>query len=118
MDKIVLPRIEVLACHGVEDWEKTTPQPFIIGVKMSLDLRAAADSDSIENTVHYGELYAGIKNLAETTSFALIESLAQAVAEFCLDDERVQKVRVTVEKTQAKYAGLTFPARVVVERSR
>lgn len=118
MDKIVLPRIEVMACHGVEDWERTTPQPFVISVKMGLDLRPAAESDNIENTVHYGELYAGIKSLAENNSFSLIESLAQAVAGYCLADGRVQKVRVTVEKPQAKYAGLTFPARIVVERSR
>lgn len=118
MDKIVLPRIEVLACHGVDEWERTTPQPFVISVKMSLDLRAAADSDNLDNTVHYGELYAAIKNLAENSSFALIETLAQAVADFCLADERVQKVRVTVEKTQARYEGMTFPARVSVERSR
>ena len=118
MYKIVLPRIEVMARHGVDEWERKTPQPFVISVKMGLDLRFAADSDSIENTVHYGELYVGIKNLAENNSFALIESLAQAVADYCLADERVQKVRVAVEKTQAKYAGLTFPARVVVERSR
>ena len=118
MDKIVLPRIEVMACHGVEEWERKTPQPFVISVKMSLDLRSAADSDNIENTVHYGELYSATKNLAENNSFALIETLAQKVADHCLTDERVQKVRVAVEKTQAKYVDLTFPARVVVERSR
>ena len=39
MDKIVLPRIEIMACHGVEEWEKTTPQPFLINVEMGLDLR-------------------------------------------------------------------------------
>ena len=118
MDKIVLPRIEIMACHGVDEWERSTPQPFVISVKMVLDLRPAADSDSIENTVHYGELYAGIKSLAENNSFSLIESLAQAVADFCLSDGRVQKVRVTVEKSQAQYVGLTFPAQVILERSR
>ncbi len=118
MAKRVFTGIEIMACHSVDESESYTPQPFVISVKMDLDLRLAADSDSIENTVHYGELYAGIKSLAENNSFSLIESLAQAVADFCLADGRVQKVRVTVEKSQAQYVGLTFPAQVILERSR
>ena len=118
MDKIVLPKIEVMACHGVEEWEKTTPQPFLISVDLGLDLQLAAATDSIENTVHYGELYASIKELAERNSFDLIESLAQAIAERCLANELVETVSVTVEKTQARYKDMCFPACIVIERSR
>lgn len=118
MDKIVLPRIEVMACHGIEEWEKTTPQPFLISVELGLDLQQAAATGSIENTVHYGKLYASVKKLAEENSFDLIESLAQAIAELCLVNVGVETVCVTVEKTQARYADMCFPARVVIERCR
>lgn len=118
MDKIVLPRIDIMACHGVEECEKITPQPFLISIEMGLDLRQAAITDNIEYTVHYGEIYASVKDLAENNSFDLIESLAQAIAELCLTNERVETVIVAVEKTQARYADMSFPARVVIERSR
>ena len=118
MDKIVLPRIEIMACHGVEDWEKTAPQPFLISVEMGLDLRKAAITGRIEDTVHYGEIYAAVKDFAENRSYDLIESLAQAIAELCLANDRVETVSVAVEKTQARYADMCFPARVVIERSR
>ena len=118
MDKIVLPRIEIMACHGVEEWEKTTPQPFLINVEMGLDLRQSAITGCIEDTVHYGEIYAAVKDLAENSSYDLIESLAQAIAELCLANDRVETVTVAVEKTQARYADMCFPARVVIERSR
>ena len=118
MDKIVLPRIEVMACHGVDEWEKTTPQPFIISVKLGLDLSEAAQTDQVENTVHYGQLYTAIKDFAENNSFSLIETLAQSIAELCLTYDRIATARVSVEKTQARFGDLVFPARVVIERSR
>lgn len=118
MDKIILPEIEVMACHGVEEWETATPQPFCISVELWLDLSPAAASDDVADTVHYGKLYVAIRRLAETNSFALIETLAAAAARLCLKDQRVEKAKVTVEKRQAKYEGWTFPAKVVLERSR
>lgn len=118
MDKIVLPRIDIMACHGVEERERTAPQPFRISVELGLDLRPAATSDKLENTVHYGRLHADIKSLAEENSFDLIETLAHGIADLCLKYDLVNTVYVCVEKCQAEYAGLTFPARVVIERSR
>lgn len=118
MDKILLPQIDVIACHGAEQWEQSTPQPFRISVELELDLSPAAESDQLADTIHYGELYAAIIQLAESERFALIETLADAVARLCLADGRVEAVRVAVEKTRAKYKGFTFPAIVEIERSR
>ena len=118
MDKIVLPKIDVMACHGVEDWEREMQQPFHIAVELWLDLQPAALSGELSDTVHYGQLYAAVKSLAESQSYGLIESLAEAAAKLCLEDHRVQKARVSVEKSQARFADYTFPAQVIIERSR
>ena len=118
MDKIILPEINIMACHGVESWEQHEPQPFCIEVELELDLLPAAKSDDVTDTVHYGELYAAIKVFAESSSFALIETLAQGIAELCLRYDSVEKVRVSVEKKQAKYQDFVFPAKIVIERGR
>lgn len=118
MDKIILPAIDIMACHGVEERERTAPQPFHIEVELELDLQPAAERDDLRCSVHYGKLYARVKKEAEEQSFALIEALAQHLAALCLEYETVEKARVTVEKQRAEYEGLTFPARVVIERSR
>lgn len=118
MDKIILPQINICACHGVEAAERVIPQDFSIRVELSLDLQPAAVSDDVADTVHYGQLCAAIKGLAELESYRLIETLAQQVARLCLAYERVSEVRVSVTKLNAAYAGLVFPATVEVTRSR
>ena len=118
LDKIILPEIPVTACHGVYEAEKTQPQPFRIGVEADLDLRAAAASDDVLQTLHYGELYEKIKDFAESRSFNLIETLADGIAKLVWLDSRVSTVRVSVCKLQAQHNGLQFPAVVEIERAR
>ena len=116
MDKIILPDIRVLACHGCNPEEKTTPQPFCLGLILFLDLGPAGRSDDLAATVDYGRLYLAAKDLAERRSFDLIEALAEALAALALADPRVVGTCVRVEKCQARAGDAVFPARVEIQR--
>mgnify|MGYP000902331629 CR=1 FL=1 len=57
MDRIFLCGMRFMACHGVLPHEREIPQPFEADVELGLDLRAAGESDNIEDTVNYAKVY-------------------------------------------------------------
>ena len=63
MDKIILPQINITACHGVYDEEKLHPQPFCIAVELYTDISSAVQSDNVADTVDYSVLFKKIKTL-------------------------------------------------------
>jgi dihydroneopterin aldolase len=118
MDRIVLTDIRIMGTHGVNPLEKILKQPFCISATIYLDLQAAAASDNIEDTADYGVFYHQIKNHAESSRYNLIEALAGGIADLLLEDARVEKVEVTVEKTQTRVGSSVFPATVILEKKR
>ena len=67
-------------------------------------------------TINYAELYQQIIQEVETTSFNLIEALAGHLAEMILKNYHVKQVKVKVEKSEAKFNGMVFPAAVEIKR--
>lgn len=118
MDKILLQAIKVMGTCGVNPLEKLIKQPFSINVTIDIDLEPAGKSDDLNQTVDYGLIYEKIKKQAENSRYNLIESLAESIADMLLTDERIEKVRVGVEKSQARHGTNVFPAVVVIERNR
>ena len=100
-DRIVLRGLRGHGFHGVYDTERATGQPFVVDVELVLDLRPAAASDEVTDTVHYGELAARVVAVVEGEPVALLETLAQRVADVCLADQRVVETTVTVHKPEA-----------------
>lgn len=118
MDKICLQGLTFYAKHGVYAEEKLHEQPFRVDLELSLDTREAAAHDDLALSVDYAKLYGQVRELVEHRSFALLETLAEQLAELALSAERVQAVRVRVEKSRASYRGQQFAAAVVIERRR
>jgi dihydroneopterin aldolase/2-amino-4-hydroxy-6-hydroxymethyldihydropteridine diphosphokinase len=117
-DTITLKGLVVHARHGVLEHEQTHPQPFVIDVTVHLDTRDAATHDRLEATVDYGALAARIHDVVEAESWALIERVAQRVADVVLDSPLCEAVDVTVHKPHAPI-GLAFEdVAVRISRSR
>ena len=100
-DRIVLRGLRGHGFHGVYDAERATGQAFVVDVDLVLDLRPAAGSDDVTDTVHYGELAERVVAVVEGEPVALLETLAQRVADLCLADARVLETTVTVHKPDA-----------------
>ena len=54
---IELEGMEFKAYHGCLEQEKIRGNVFIVDFKGSLDLSAAAESDNLNDTLNYGEIY-------------------------------------------------------------
>ncbi|GAA2898345.1 dihydroneopterin aldolase [Microbacterium esteraromaticum] len=101
VDEITLTGLTVFGYHGVFDFERRQGQEFTIDLALQLSLSAAAASDDVVDTVHYGELADRVAGIVSGEPVNLIETLAQRIADAALEDARVQNVTVTVHKPHA-----------------
>lgn len=118
MDEITLTGLTVFGRHGVFAHERENGQEFTIDLRLRLDLSAAAASDDVADTVHYGELAEKVAVVVAGEPVDLIETLAQRIADVVLEDRRVRDVDVVVHKPHAPIP-LTFSdVSVTLRRSR
>lgn len=101
VDTIELTGIRAVARHGALPHERTQAQPFVVDVRLSVALAAAAASDDLLDTIDYGTLSQRVVDVVTGTSFQLIEALAGRILDVCLEDARVQEATVTVHKPHA-----------------
>lgn len=95
----ILVRDLVLKCLiGIHAHELLAPQRVRINVDMAVFEQAGPLSDDIANVVSYEDVIEGIKRMLAEGHINLVETLAEKVATLCLADERVQSVRIRVEK--------------------
>ena len=119
MDRIFLRGMRFMACHGVLPHEREVPQPFEVDVEMGLDLRAAGESDDLDDTVNYAKVYRTVSSIMNGASKRLIESLAEEIAEDLLRDfDALRWVRVTVHKPAAPIDGIFSDVGVTILRRR
>lgn len=117
-DRITLTGLRVRGRHGVFDFERADGQDFVMDVTLELDTAAAAASDELSDTVHYGELAEALAAVIAGEPVNLLETLAARLAEVCLADCRVAAATVTVHKPQAPIP-LTFTdVAVTIRRAR
>lgn len=84
-DRIHLERMEFFAYHGVLPEENRLGQRFYVDVILELDLRPAGESDRLELTVNYADVYEKLKKIVEKERYKLIEALAERIASALLD---------------------------------
>jgi dihydroneopterin aldolase len=117
-DRITLTGLRVFGRHGVFDHEKRDGQDFLVDITVWLDLTAAAASDDLTRTLHYGELAELAAGIIGGPPCDLIESVAGRIADEVLADERVHTVEVTVHKPSAPIPLSFADVAVTVHRAR
>jgi 7,8-dihydroneopterin aldolase/epimerase/oxygenase len=97
MDKIFVNKMEFYGYHGVFSEETRLGQRFAVDLAVGLDLKMAGETDNLEKSVNYAELYRVCKEVVEGKPYKLIEAVAEKIAsrilgEFPLITEAVVKV--------------------------
>lgn len=114
-DRIELTGLRVRGHHGVFDHERRDGQDFLIDVTLWLDLRPAARSDDLADTVDYGALAQLAHDIVAGTPRNLIETVGAQIADQIMTDPRISACEVTVHKPSAPIP-LTFDDVAVVTR--
>lgn len=86
---------------GIFDWERTEKQNVIINAEIEFDGAKAANSDNIQDTVDYKTINKKIIEAVETSDFFLLEKLADTVLKIIMEDKKVIKAKVEVDKPGA-----------------
>ncbi len=86
---------------GVHEHEKAGPQPLLISIDLTVREVPRSAPDNLAEVVCYEDVVRKIQAICSGDHVNLIETLAERIAASCLEDGRVQAVRVRVEKTQA-----------------
>jgi dihydroneopterin aldolase len=111
---VELHGLEVFGRHGVLAEEKRDGQTFVYDLELEVDEPA---SDRIEDAVDYRLVADCVREVSDSRSFDLIESLAVAVADALLSRQAVSRVRVRVRKPRPAGTDAAWSA-ATAERSR
>jgi dihydroneopterin aldolase len=83
---------------GVYKHEKEDPQPIRINVDLGVKENQNVNTDRLADVVSYEDIADGIRKLIASGHVNLVETLAQKIVDMCFNHQRVQVVRVRVEK--------------------
>ena len=117
-DHIEIKGLHAFGHHGVFESERVHGQTFVIGLRLDLDLTAAAAGDDLSATVDYGSLAAEIVAEVAGTRFDLIEALAAHLADVVLAQPPVDSVTVRVAKPSAPMEVDVQEVAVILHRGR
>lgn len=101
MDKIFIKDLLARGIIGVEDWEREKPQEILINITLYCDVRAAGEKDDLSLSVSYRTVAKKVLAHAESAARLTVEALAEDIARLCLEEPKVKKVQVRVEKPGA-----------------
>lgn len=119
MDKIYVNKMEFYGYHGVFPEETRLGQRFIVDLIVETDLKSAGESDDLNYSINYGELYKLCKEIVEGNPFKLVESVAENIAVACLSQyERAKSCTVKVIKPDPPIPGHYESVAVEITRSR
>jgi FolB domain-containing protein len=101
MDQIFIKDLLVRSVIGISEQERAQPQDIVINIVIFTDIKDASKSDSIADCVNYRSMAKKIIAHVENVHRFTVEALAEDISGLLLAEERVQKVRVRVEKPGA-----------------
>jgi len=100
-DIIFLRDLRIDTVIGIYAWERAIKQTVVVDLEMAADIRRAAASDRIEDTLNYKAVAKRVIEFVGGSDFQLVETLTERIAELVLEEFPVPWVRVTVNKQGA-----------------
>ena len=100
-DTIFLSDLRVETVIGVWEWERNIRQVVSIDLEMAADIRRAAETDCIDDTLDYKAVAKRIQQFVSESEFQLVETLAESVAGIVLGEFDVPWVQVRINKPGA-----------------
>lgn len=101
MDIIYLNDLKIDTVIGIYDWERRITQTVSFDLEMATDIRKAAASDAIADTLDYKAVAKRLIQFVSESQFQLVETLAERVADIILTEFNVPWVRVRLNKKGA-----------------
>lgn len=101
MDIVFVEGLAIETVIGIYDWEREVRQRVLLDLEMATDIRLAAASEDIENTLNYKSVCDRLVAFVEESEFLLVETLAEEVAALVMHEFPVPWLRLKVTKPTA-----------------
>lgn len=117
MDKIVLKNMAFYGNHGNLQSEKDQGQRFYVDVEVISDLTKAGQSDNIDDSINYVDIYNVVERIMTGPSCNLLERLGALIAdELWSNFKDIVGLTVTIRKPSVPIAGVLDYAEVITTR--
>ena len=97
MDSIAIFELEVPTHIGVPDAERAKEQIVKISIWLNIDIRAAAKSDNVDDSIDYADVASKVIELGKTER-KTVERLVEDIAEMILKTYKTETVTVSARK--------------------
>jgi dihydroneopterin aldolase len=114
MDIIFLRGLQIDTVIGIYDWERQIRQTVQLDLELGTDIRPAAASDDIADTLDYKAVCERVADFVRESGFLLVETLAERVVQLLREEFGVPWVRLTLTKLGA--LGGAIAVGLVIER--
>lgn len=101
MDIIYIRDLKIDTVIGVFDWERQITQTISFDIDMATDIRKAAASDDLADTLDYKAVSKRLIDYVGESDFQLVETLAERVCEIIINEFGVSWVRLRLNKKGA-----------------
>jgi 7,8-dihydroneopterin aldolase/epimerase/oxygenase len=101
MDIVYIRELEIQSVIGIYDWEREIRQTVSLDLDMATDIRKAAATEDISNTLDYKAVSKRLIAFIEAAEFLLIETMAEQVAAIVLAEFPVEWLRLRLGKPGA-----------------
>ncbi len=101
MDIVFIRELQVETVIGIYDWERKIRQVISLDIDMATDIKKAAASDDIDDTLSYKTVAKRLIAYIEESEFELVEALAEKICAIIREEFKVPWVRLTLHKPGA-----------------
>lgn len=116
MDIVFIQELKIDTVIGIYDWERKIRQTIVLDIEMSADIKAAAKTDNIAQTLDYKAVAKRLIEFVRASEFQLVETLAEKITQIILQEFGVAWVKLTLNKGEALTGARGVG--VIIERKR
>ena len=101
MDIIYLNGLRLETVIGIYDWERQLKQTLLVDLEMAADVARAAATDDVADTLNYKAVAKRLLAFADESSFQLVETFAERMAELLQEEFQIPWLRLRINKKGA-----------------
>ncbi len=101
MDIVFIRDLQVDTVIGIYDWERKIRQTISLDIDMATDIKKAANTDNIDDTLSYKSVAKRLITFIETSEYELVETLAEKICSIIREEFDVPWVRLSLHKPAA-----------------
>ena len=111
---IQLNKMKFYAFHGVMKQEQKVGNTFIVDLKLYMDLSKASETDNLQDTISYAEIYNIVKTEMEIPSKLLEHVAGRILRKIKIEIPVIERVKICLAKERPPMGGEIESAAVVM----